>query len=90
MIDDYCSLHFIASSSDFNDGQFVLQIFAGNDIGCTEIPTLEDTDDEGNELFAVSAQAFGQDSSRVIVTFASATVLIEDNDVVGKTVTSDC
>ena len=89
MIESHCSLHFIASSSDFNDGQFILQIFAGNDIGCTEIPTVEDTDDEGNEQFVVSAQAFGQDSSRVMVTFASATVIIEDNDVVGKTVTSD-
>ena len=62
-----------------------MQILAGNDVGCTEIPTLEDSNDEGNEQFAVSAEAIGQDSDRVIVSLAAATVIIEDDDVVGKT-----
>lgn len=86
---DGCCLYFIASSSDFNDGSFILQILAGNDVGCVEIPTVEDTDEEGNELFIVSAQPIGQDSSRVLVAITSATVTIEDNDVVGKTIAND-
>ena len=89
MVDD-CCLHFIASSSDFNDGSFILQILAGNDIGCIEIPTVEDADEEGNELFIVSAQPIGQDSSRILVAITSATVTIEDNDAVGKTIANDC
>ena len=62
-----------------------MQILAGNDVGCTEIPTLGDTDDEGNEQFTVSAEPAGQDSNRVFVSLGAATVIIEDDDVVGKT-----
>ena len=62
-----------------------MQILAGNDVGCIEIPTLEDLDEEENELFVVSAQPIGQDSSRVLLSVTSAAVTIEDNDAVGKT-----
>ena len=62
-----------------------MQILAGNDVGCIEIPTLEDTNDEGNEQFTVSAEPAGQDSGRFFVSLGAATVIIEDDDVVGKT-----
>lgn len=83
LIDNY-SLHFVASSSDINGGSFILQIFAGSEIGCAEIPTVDDADDEGNEVFVVTAQALGQESPRVSFPLAQATVVIEDNDAVGK------
>lgn len=62
-----------------------MQILAGNDVGCTEIPTVEDADDEGNEQFTVSAEPAGQNSDRFFVSLGAATVIIEDDDVVGKT-----
>lgn len=62
-----------------------MQLFNGDDIGCVEIPTIQDMGDEGNEQFIVSARVISQDSSRVILSISSATVIIEDDDVVGKT-----
>ena len=86
LLRDNYALNFthIASSSDFDGGPFIVQILSGSEVGCVEIPTLDDVDQEESELFVVSAQSIGQDTSRVLVAIPSATVTIEDNDVVGE------
>ena len=63
-----------------------MQILAGSEVGCIEIPTLEDVDQEDDELFVVSAQPIGQDSSRVSVAISTTTVIIEDDDTMGERV----
>lgn len=66
-----------ASDLDITGGPFTLLLFADSRIGCVQIPIIEDSLPEGEEVFIVNAQPFG---SRVFLSVGSASVTIEDNE----------
>lgn len=66
-----------ASDLDTTGGPFILQLLAGSEVSCIQIPIVEDALPEGEELFIITAQTF---DPRIMLFVGSATVTIEDND----------
>ena len=75
---------FLASELDISGTSFIIQLAAGAEGGCVQIPTVDDALPEGEEVLVINAEPIGQDTTRVLLSVGSATVTIEDNDGGGK------